>query len=160
LELWLAFDFARRKVQGSARILVFLKKFGSDLRKNYVIFKRRLRATDIINVVTLSGFSGARYRPKRLEPPKIGSKTRHFLGGGPIFAPLLRLLAKYEAERDKTSTFVDSKSAVHLFVQKITAIAVVVIDIFTTASRPSREKWVHIQHYFQAFPSGPVTFLK
>ena len=72
----------------------------------------------------------------------------------------MRLLATYEAERDKTSAFVDSKSAVQLFVQKVTAIAAVVIDIFTTASRPSRENWVHIQHYFQAFPPRPVTFFK
>ena len=72
----------------------------------------------------------------------------------------MRLLATYEAERDKTSAFVDSKSAVQLFVQEVTAIAEVVVDIFTTASRPSRETWVRIQHYFQAFPPGPVTFLK
>jgi hypothetical protein len=56
--------------------------------------------------------------------------------------------------------FVDSKSTVHLFIQEVTAIAAVVIDIFTKASRPGREKWVHIQHYFQAFPPRPVTFLK
>jgi hypothetical protein len=76
-----------------------------------------------------------------------------------LVVPLFRFLAKYEAERDKTSTFVHSKITVHLFVHEITAIAVVVIDIFTKATRPIRENWVHTQHYFKGFPSGPVTFL-
>lgn len=85
-----------------------------------------------------------------------------FLRAGPywLVAPLFRFLAKYEPERDNTAMFVDSKSTVHLFIQEVTAIAAVVIDIFTKASRPGREKWVHIQHYFQAFPPRPVTFLK
>ena len=74
------------------------------------------------------------------------------------FAPLFRFLAKYEAERDKTSTFVDSKITMHLFVQKLTTLAVAVVDIFTKASRPSRENWVHIQHYFQGDPPRPSTF--
>jgi hypothetical protein len=73
---------------------------------------------------------------------------------------LFRFLAKYEEKRDKTSTFVDSKITVHLFVQEVTAIAVVAIDIFTKASRPSRENWVHIQHYFQCVPPRPVTFFR
>jgi hypothetical protein len=73
---------------------------------------------------------------------------------------LFRFLAKCEAERDKTSTFVDSIITVHLFVQEVTSLAVVVIDIFTKVSRPSREEWVHIQHYFQGVPPRPVTFLK
>ena len=74
--------------------------------------------------------------------------------------PLFQFLAKYEPERDNTAMFVDSKSAVHFFVHKVTALAVLVREIFTKASRPSREKWVHIQHYFQAFPPRPVIFLK
>ena len=78
------------------------------------------------------------------------------LGGAPLF----RFLAKYGAERDNTAMFVDSKSAVHLLAREVTALAAVVIDIFTTASRPSRENWVHIQHYFQGFPPRPVTSFK
>ena len=77
-----------------------------------------------------------------------------------MVAPLFRFLAKYEPERDNTAMFVDSKSAVHFFIQEVTALAVLVREIFTKASRPSREKWVHIQHYFQAFPPRPVIFLK
>jgi hypothetical protein len=71
-----------------------------------------------------------------------------------------RFLAKYEAERDKTSTFVESNVAVHLFMKGVTAIAVAVIDIFTKASRPRRENWVLIQLYIQGVPLRPVTFLK
>ena len=75
-------------------------------------------------------------------------------------ALIFRLLAKYGTERDNTAMFFESKSAVHFFIHEVTAPAVLVREIFTKASRPSREKWVHIQHYFQAFPPRPVTFLK
>jgi hypothetical protein len=46
-----------------------------------------------------------------------------------------RLLTKYESERDKTSTFVDSKDASYLFITKVTALSLVVFEIFTKASR-------------------------
>ena len=43
------------------------------------------------------------------------------LGGRPV---LYRFLAKYEAEWDKTSMFIDSKITVHLFIREVNALAV------------------------------------
>ena len=55
--------------------------------------------------------------------------TLRLLGGSfgdlLVVAPLIQFLAKYEAKRDKTLTFVDSKITVHIFVQEVTALAAV-----------------------------------
>ena len=48
-----------------------------------------------------------------------------------LVAPLFRFLAKYEPERDNTAMFVDSKSAVHFFIHEVTALAVLVREIFS-----------------------------
>jgi hypothetical protein len=59
-----------------------------------------------------------------------------------------------------TSTFVDSNSSLHTIVREISALAVALFEIFTKNSRPARENWVHIQHYFQGVAPRPVTFFK
>jgi hypothetical protein len=73
---------------------------------------------------------------------------------------VLRLLEQYVSNEARTSTFVDSNDSWNTTVQRVTALAVFLLEIFTKNSRLGRENWVHIQHYFQGVPPRPVTFFK
>ena len=70
---------------------------------------------------------------------------------------IYRLLEQYVSEEARISTFVDSNDSRNTIVQEFNALAIFVLEIFTKNSRPSRENWVHIQHYFLGVPPRPVT---
>ena len=89
-----------------------------------------------LNLVSRVLLSADIHKTGSVSQVSHGQGARFVLVG--VFAPLFRFLAKYVAERGKISTFIDSKLTVHLFVRKVTALSVVVIEKFTKVSRPSR----------------------